>query len=215
MTLLRWPSRSVRGNSQPANAVANDTVGITTRVIDSANQSEMIERIRHSADGMLVSYITSRTGAAGGGKFHLDYRIVSTNPKNSIVLFAASKEVRYTSSSADEVDYNREDLKKLAEEIFNVFPNPDRTHKAQVVSIDGDRITIDMGKDHHVLPGMRGYVIAIENKILTSKGCCAEHISYLAKFQVTEVEHKYSTAVIIEAPEEQHDIRVGDAAVFK
>lgn len=180
-------------------------------------QEETARKIQENADGLLLVYITSRTGQADNGEFTIDYRIVSTQKEKQIVLFAEKATVRYFRSTRSELDYNRDDIAKIANDIFKVFPNPvsPNFQQAHVVSIDGNRIAIDVGENHGLIPGMQGYVVSYEDSIFTGDGVRAtEHCNYLARFVITEIYPKTCTGYIYQ-PRDNADIRIGDAVRLK
>ncbi|MBF0224960.1 MAG: hypothetical protein HQK76_05845 [Desulfobacterales bacterium] len=192
-----------------------------------AYHDEMISTLREKADGLLQSYITSRSiedtsgkkdGSKSGGYFDLDYRIVSTSEHN-IVLFAASQRIHYNSSTANEVEYNRDDIKAIADNIVRVFPNPNDIRKSEVVTVDKNRIVIDVGRNKMLIPGLMGYVVCLEDSIYTGDKVKAQHYSYLGKFIITEVYDQTSTGFLLPPHSIKNymdlDIRVGDAAIIK
>ncbi|MEW5736978.1 MAG: hypothetical protein AB1921_19190 [Thermodesulfobacteriota bacterium] len=199
---------------KPADFTAQEELALReySRLKD---QERTAQQIRDRADGLLLVYITSRTGAEDNGEFTIDYRIVST--QRQIVLFAERSTVRYFRSTKSELEYNREDIAKIAEDIFKVFPNPvsPNFQQAHVVSIDGNRIAIDVGENHGLIPGMQGYVVSYEDSIFTGDGVRAtEHCNYLARFVITEIYPKTCTGYIYQ-PGENADIRIGDAVRLK
>ncbi len=170
------------------------------------------ENLRENTDGLLMVYITERSGNEKGGFFFVDYRIVSTD---KIVLFAASQKIRFSVSTAAAIEYNREDITAISDKIVQVFPNPDTNRRGQVVSIDNRRIVLDLGKEDHIIPGLRGYVVTADDSIYTSEDTKARHLDYLSFFYISEVYRQTSTGVILEPADDTPDIRVGDEIVLK
>ena len=199
-----------------ANSLEPDFVGQAIAVQDRKAQieEEAAEKLRQNTDGLLMVYITERSGNEEGGFFYVDYRIVSND---KVVLFAASQKIRFSVSTAKAIEYNREDISAISANIVQVFPNPETNRRGQVVSIDGERIVLDLGKEDHIIPGLRGYVVTADDSIYTSDDTKARHLDYLAFFYISEVYRQTSTGTIILDSEEDDapDIRVGDEIVLK
>jgi hypothetical protein len=188
---------------------------------------EKLEKVLKKADGILLVYITSRIGTKKGGSFFVDYRIVNQwqtqGHGNEIILFADSKEVKYRSSTTQEVEYDRRDIDEISLNIVNVFPNPHTTKKSEIVKRDGIFIVINIGKDDGIIPGLRGYVVHCDDILIEHdrKELKAQHYTYLAEFTITEVFDKTSTGILLypkygKLPENfDWDIRVGDPVVIK
>ncbi len=220
-----WIEKSLKdSSSKEKNADANKEVDnsmVDNSIVDQSikvleekerRSKEITDKLKKSADGLLIVYITSRIRNKKGGSISLDYRIVSTGEHN-VILFAGSQKVRINISSAKQLDYSRDDITKIAVNIVSVFPNPKATRKGQVISVDDNRIVIDIGTYQHIIPGLRGYVAVVDDSVYTSDAVKAQQYSYLAKFQITEVYDKTSTAIILDP--KNADIKVGDIIVLK
>ncbi len=123
--------------------------------------------------------------------------------------------------------YNRKDIKKIADDIVDKFPNPHQSRKARILKRDDPFVVIDMGSDNRLIPGITGYVVKRDDSIVTEDSTekhVTQHYLYLAEFIVTEVFVKTSTAVLLypsyvdtnELRENfQWDIRLNDEVVIK
>nr|BDD48083.1 hypothetical protein 11 [Candidatus Aminicenantes bacterium] len=172
-----------------------------------------LREVFEGADGVLLVYITSRVGTKKGGTFNVDYRIVSKRDYsglrgNSIVLFAAQEKLNYKTSSSKEVEFDRAGIKRIANHIKEYFPNPNRVRKGKIISRDGRKIVLNLGKNIvrksgigdnleidkkkiHLSPGLMGYVIYSDDSVRDSNigGPDGDtgHYSYVAEFIITEV----------------------------
>ncbi len=193
---------------------------------------KMYDGLLGKVDGVLLMYITSRKGSQRGGIIGMDYRIVNRIPINignlkEVVLFAGKANVRYNCSSRREIEINRDDIHDIAKKIVDVFPKPQSVENSQIVKRDQRRIVINKGTDKGIIPGLFGYAAFREESVFIEEGgkiVNPRHLAYLAKFVVTEVYEKTSTALLLYPPEidtvEQMarynwDVKVGDSAVIK
>ena len=193
---------------------------------------KMYAGLLKKVDGVLLLYITSRKGGQAGGIFGVDYRIVNqvqgaNGQVKENVLFAGTANVSYRCSSRREIEINRNDIKKIAGEIVDVFPKPQNIENSQIVKRDQRWIVINQGSDNGIIPGLFGYAAVREDSVFVEDGpkiYNPRHYAYLAKFVVTEVYPKTSTALLLfpsdfNTPEQINDydwdVRVGDSAVIK
>lgn len=89
-----------------------------------------------------------------------------------------------------------------------------------MVSIHGPRVIMDIGIQDHLIPGMRGYIIARDDSIRTSDNDLTQHYVYLALFQIIEVYRTTCTGEILFPPKSESpigfpDIKVGDEVILK
>jgi len=110
--------RNNAGTSADASTMFESTFKYLDRKEDIKYE---LLKVLSGADGILLVYITSRVGADKGGHFYVDYRIISKpSPRSQeIVIFAASKQIKYQSSTTQEVAYSREDIRDIAKNIVS------------------------------------------------------------------------------------------------
>ncbi|MDF1577406.1 MAG: hypothetical protein RQ753_00470 [Desulfurivibrionaceae bacterium] len=182
---------------------------------EKRDEAIQAEKLKADTDGLLLMYITARTGKKEGGHFVVDYRIVSSDTNNKTVLFAGSQKIQFAVSTAEDIEYNRDDIEMIATNIINVFPNPDTARKGQIVSLGRGRFVIDLGREDQLIPGLRGYVVARDDSIYTSDAERAQHYGYLCMFQIVEVYDKTSTVVVVDPLDWDPALKVGDEVVLK
>lgn len=227
---------SEKGGVETDNAqtISKNVASATMEVwqLKKVEEQKSADELKKAADGLLLVYITSRTeDGKGGGYFTVDYRIVNsvedqdakdTAASNQIsdknkntVLFAGSQVVRFKLSNAKSVEYERGDIQEISDNIFKVFPNPESSRKGQVISINGRRMVADLGKEDHLIPGLRGYIVSRDDSIYTTDLVQAQHYEYLAEFQVMEVYSKTCTIEVLTRENHAPDVKVGDEIVLK
>ena len=193
---------------------ASDLIADRQRV-----QEIILAGIAQRADGLLMLYITTRQGTDAGGSFEIDYRIISTEPRSQALLLARTETVRYEVSTGRELVIMREDIQKIAEQITRTFPRQeDIPERSRVLALDAGFLTIDLGREQALKPGLRGYVYT-EEDLAELPG--AQQKIFLAQFQITEVYDHYSRAMILSSVNREDqsftptDIRVGDRVLIQ
>ena len=197
--------------------------------IDTKNLVSYLKR----ADGILLTYITSRVGNVKG-YFGVDYRIVINKGfQEKIVLLAGYEKIRYHSSRSKGIECERQDVRKIAHKIYgDMTLQISDIWKAQIIKYDPPTIVINIGKKHNLMPGMIGYVVEwdvsvkihSENKNEKGKLFSPRHYSYIAEFIVMDVFDYTSNALLI--PDESDsgeydwdkahwDVKVDDVVVIK
>lgn len=209
-------------NQKPSSGALHKTI---------KNGTEELKEYLKNADGILLTYITSRKGTTDG-YFRVDYRIVLNEGKyKKIVLLAGTQRIRYYSNSSSEIEYSRYDVRQIAKNIFDKMTlKYYKTRKAKeliemdirVVKCDPPYIVLDIGKDEHLMPGMTGYVVERDQSVssYSSKTNSHQardfHYSYISEFIVTDVFPSTSNALIIKPdPEENWEVRSGDLIRIK
>lgn len=179
---------------------------------DKKIRMEEMQKHLQQADGLLLVYITSRQGGAEGGYFTIDYRIVNNNRK--IVLLADTMRINYETSTSQEVEYSRDDVRKITENILKTFPQAQETMGFRVVSRDARNIIIDVGKNKNLIPGLAGYVV---QRNYSQGNTIADHCIYLGEFIITQVFQNSSNAVLIDRyrTEPEWDVEMGDEIIIK
>jgi hypothetical protein len=192
----------------------------------------MYRKLLSKVDGILLLYITSRKGGQSGGHLGVDYRIVNqiqgpNQYAKEIVLFAGKANLGYRRSSRREIEINRNDIKKIVEDIVRAFPKPQDIENSQIVKRDRRWIVINKGSDYGIIPGLFGYAAIRDDSIYVEGGQTVynpRHFAYLAKFVVTEVYDKSCTALLLypqnfnpnqKGEKFDWDVKVGDSAMIK
>jgi hypothetical protein len=187
-----------------------DQMTLSKQTYDKA-MIELLDRLQCMSDGILQIYITSDKKSTDGtiSKVGIDYRIVGTycqrnqnEKKDPKVLFAGSKDISYSfDKNTSSLTFNREDINDVAELIRNKFPNPDLQEELKVINKRGTIISVNAGKNHNIIEGMRGYVIRIDQNLDQNA-----LISYRAEFQVIQVFADTFNAELLIVDEEDNTI---------
>jgi hypothetical protein len=221
--LKKWASRGGSDGMSPgASAEPQTSVDELIDYFDTykTSQIENLDAIEKNVDGLLFVYITAIERHDEAGTIDVDYRIVSPD-ESQTVLFARDRQITFEASNQDEVRFNRADVGAIANQIFEVFPNPVKFRDAQIIAVDGDLVTVDEGANRMLVPGMRGYVVSYEDTGYTRHGEKAQDREYLAQFQILHVYERTSRARILPAQDrfgsrmKSFDVRVGDAIILK
>ncbi len=211
---------------KPDKSSAASTVAIPYQGNLKRNQidedTKRLKEYLEKADGILLTYITSRSCNEKGGRFEIDYRIVlNKNIHKQIVLLAGSRSIKYKRSTSREIIYEREDIGGIAQQIYDAMtPLVEGSRDARVVKFDPPFIVIDFGKENNLIPGMIGYVVEWDRSILHRQGKnTTMHYSYIAEFLVTDVFPTTSKALLIppdpESPDYEWPVKVDDVVKIK
>ncbi len=123
------------------------------RAIDPAEMQKIREEYKHRVDGFLVGSITRFS--VEDKTMTLDIRAI--NAFNGVVMYAGHHDVKYQGTL--DVKAQRADIGSIADEIYKGFPELG-SPGIRVISISGETVTINVGKDDGVIVGMGGLVIA-------------------------------------------------------
>jgi len=136
---------------------------------------QFINVISKYSDGILKIIITGNDEE--NHQIDIDYRIISSIEHNKI-LYSGSGKIGYLlEKGSSSKKLNRDDIKKVTDDIKLQFPNPD-IKSMQITDLHGNnKISVNAGKKDNIKEGMVGYVI----KDLGTR------LAYRAMFIVTEV----------------------------
>ena len=160
------------------------------REIDPNRIEEVRERYKTEVDTLLVGSITQFS--VDDKVMTLDVRAI--NALNGTVMYAGGHKVRYT--GVLEVKVDRDDIKKIAEDIYTAFPELGGP-TTKIISMSGDTININLGSDQNAKVGMACLVVASGDTISdpTSGETLSQDI-YVAEAYIVEVGEKVCKAVI-------------------
>jgi hypothetical protein len=164
------------------------------REIDPAQNNAVQEQNKLQVDTFLVGSIT---------QFSVDEKIMTLdvraiNAFNGTVMYAGGHNVRYT--GVLEVKVNRDDIKLIAEDIEAEFPELGDP-STQIISMSGDAININLGRDHGAKVGMACLVISSGDTISDpSSGESLAQEVYVGEAYIVEVQEKTSKAIVADNP---------------
>jgi curli biogenesis system outer membrane secretion channel CsgG len=166
-------------------------------------------QILASVDTVFIGALTEIQGSV----ITLDYRVI--NSWSNVVLYAGQHRIGY-GMSGREVDFNREDLRRLVKLVVNAFPDPVALRTGQVLVQDGRTLTVDLGKKDKILVGMNALILAPGEQILkTPGGEKVRDVMYLAEAYVAAVYGNSCKMRVFRADDKHPDYRVGDFVKFK
>ena len=144
------------------------------------------------------------------GLLSVDYRVI--NSQSRVVLYAASQKIHFTRSGA-QIEFERDDLKRLVRMVLNAFPDPKNLRIGQVLVQDGSILTIDLGTKDKIMVGLNALVLAPGEQVLkTPKGEEVRNVMYLGEAYVVAVYENSCKLVVFHHDD---DYRVGDNIKFK
>lgn len=182
--------------------------------IENNKYQSVLTELQNNTDGVMLIYITSDKKSTGGknGVVYIDFRIVN---RANEVLYAGSKDIHYNhNKGTNSLDFNRNDINSVAENIAKNFPNPHYQEGLVIIDKRDDFITVNIGKNQNISKGMIGYVIK------TTKNSYGDQlISYRAEFVVSEVfENTFKAKLIFKNKEEEliiKTINIGEPIKMK
>jgi curli biogenesis system outer membrane secretion channel CsgG len=188
----------------------SDVTPLASRPFDLTALAGEFNAIVTNVDTVVIGAITEIQSSV----VTLDYRVV--NAWSKTVLYGGQHRIGY-SMSGREVDFNREDLRRLVKAVVNAFPNPKALRTGQVLVQDGKVLTVNLGRRDKILPGLNALIIAPGEQVLkTPSGEKIHDVMYLAEGYVKAVyENSCKMVVIPTDPNIYRDVRVGDYVKFK
>jgi hypothetical protein len=159
-----------------------------------------------TSDAIFIGAVTEITE----GLLSVDYRVI--NSQSRVVLYAASQKIRFTRTGA-QIEFERDDLKRLVRMVLNAFPDPKNLRIGQVLVQDGRILTVNLGRKDKIMVGLNALVLAPGEQVLkTAKGEEVRNVMYLGEAYVVAVYENSCKLVVFHHDE---DYRVGDNIKFK
>lgn len=150
------------------------------------------------------------TGASGGTAT-LDMRLISCFTRSDMA--SVTVPIKYTSGS-NEILPNRDDLKAAVQKLVGALPDPKEIKKGQIISREGQFVTVNLGKEDKVMKGMKAFAVTYGDQIIDPKsGDMLGNEVFTGDLYVFAVFNRLSRAIIVD--EKGTKTKVGDYVIFK
>jgi hypothetical protein len=208
--LSRWQKHQKHEPSQTLPAKDGGLVlDRTNQPFDLGALREDLQTILRRTDSIFLGAVTEIQDSM----LSLDYRLI--NSQSNTVLYAGDQKIRFTRTGS-QIEFNRDDLKRMVRLVINALPDPSALRIAQVLVQDGPILTINLGKKDKIVPGLNALLLAPGDQIIkTPTGSEIRNVMYLAEAYVVAVYDESCKLVVFHADEQTPDYKVGDFVRFK
>ncbi|MBI5511624.1 MAG: hypothetical protein HY903_22945 [Deltaproteobacteria bacterium] len=191
------------------------TIGAIMQSI--AAVSERFEVVSGAGKGNCDLVLKTWVTGVAAGELKVDQVLESCDFGSAVS--AVDGGIKYAQKGED-LQLDRDDVKRLLKKLIATLPEPSDMGKAQIIAREGRYVTLNMGKEHKVMKGMKAFAVSYGDRTVDIKsGITLGDEVFTGDLYVFAVYPKLARAWIVTEPADSyHDhskVHVGDYVVFK